>query len=52
MGGGTAAPGRLLATAVTLDGSYNVSFPITEHGSLEVRVRYPGGEAEVTVIVP
>lgn len=45
-------PYELLASAVTAAGTYSVSFPIVEHGRLELRTHYPGGEADGTVLVP
>jgi hypothetical protein len=43
---------HVLATTQALDGKYSISFPITQSGLLDVRVRYPGGEAESAVTVP
>lgn len=45
-------PSQVLATATTVAGSYSIQFTITEHGTLKLRVRYPGGEADGTVLVP
>jgi hypothetical protein len=38
--------------SATTDGTYSVTFPIQQHGSLSLRVRYPGGEADGTILVP
>ena len=51
-GAWNSGPWQLLDTGVVNGGAYDVDLPTTEHGSLEVRVKYPGGEADGTVLVP
>jgi len=41
-----------LVNGRTHDGSYLLQFPIEKHGNLSLRVHYPGGEADGTVLVP
>lgn len=45
-------PWQTLATTAATGGNYVVRFAITQHGSLKLRVRYPGGEADGAVLVP
>ena len=46
-------PWELLATGAAAQHAYMVSFPITNHGTLAVRIKLPGGrEADGTVLVP
>jgi hypothetical protein len=45
-------PWQFLTDGTATNGAYVVRFPITEHGSLKLRVKYPGGEADGTVRVP
>jgi hypothetical protein len=46
------APRQTLGTSTAVGGAYSVSFPIRDHGTLNVTVKYPGGEAVGTVLVP
>jgi hypothetical protein len=41
-----------LSNGATRRGAYTLRFPIRKHGTLELRVSYPGGDADGTVIVP
>jgi hypothetical protein len=41
-----------LSKGRTTDGAYRLRFPIKHHGILALRVTYPGGHADGTVIVP
>jgi hypothetical protein len=45
-------PWQLLATSRASGGTYRVRFTIGDHGTLKLRVRYPGGEADGTILVP
>jgi hypothetical protein len=43
---------RRLAEGRTTGGAYRLRFPLRRHGTLALRVTYPGGRADGTVIVP
>jgi len=45
-------PWKQLSAGSAVKGAYAVRFPIRRHGRLELRVSYPGGEADGTVVVP
>ena len=45
-------PWQTLATTTTVNGIYRVQFPITDHGTLKVRIRYSGGQADGDILVP
>jgi hypothetical protein len=44
-------PSQLLATTTSAAGRYRVRFRIRAHGTLELSITYPGGEAEGVVVV-
>jgi hypothetical protein len=46
------APWQPLGSSVARGGAYSVSFPVRDHGTLKVRTKYPGGEADGTILVP
>jgi hypothetical protein len=47
------APWLPLASATTTGGTYVARFQITDHGTLKLKAKYPGGgEADGTVLVP
>jgi hypothetical protein len=41
-----------LATTTAAADTYSARFPITDHGTLKLRVNYPGGQADGTLLVP
>jgi hypothetical protein len=45
-------PWQTLGMSTAEGGAYSVSFPTREHGTLKMRVKYAGGEAVGTVLVP
>jgi len=45
-------PWQYLTSGTATGDSYVLRFPITGHGTLKLKVKYPGGEAEGEVLVP